>query len=284
MGKHAPGDVSATRRDHLWVLFVIAAFALFDVWESWTQVGDRSGFAHGTGWTLTVIVEAYAGYALFAWFAAPGVRSRRFAMWSAFTVLGFSLIGQGSSSVAAHSAPPLAVAVFVKDLPVVVLALIAVLIHFRRLDRSEAEEAAGLAAADALRIAEEAAAADERASLRAKLTALSEAMQAAQADLAAAQNEAVQAAQKNEILARKLDAATRAKKRANPAGDRGANARAKQMTKDVDARTKALSVLAAEPGISGAALGPRVGMSKRWGQIHRDELVAMAADVEESRP
>ena len=48
----------ATRRDHLWVLAIIAAFALFDIWESWTQVGNKSGFAHGTGWTLTVAVLA----------------------------------------------------------------------------------------------------------------------------------------------------------------------------------------------------------------------------------
>ena len=86
----APAQAKPARRDHLWVLAVIAAFALFDVWESWTQVGNKSGFAHGTGWTLTVIVEAYACYALYAWFNAPGSRSRRFAMWSAAGVLVLS--------------------------------------------------------------------------------------------------------------------------------------------------------------------------------------------------
>ena len=73
-----------TGRDHLWVLAVIAFFALFDVWGGWTAIGNKSGFAHGTGWTLTVIVEAYWAYALYAWLAAaPGPRSRKFAKWSA---------------------------------------------------------------------------------------------------------------------------------------------------------------------------------------------------------
>ena len=49
----APAHARPARRDHLWVLAVIAGFALFDVWESWTQVGNKSGFAHGTGWTLS---------------------------------------------------------------------------------------------------------------------------------------------------------------------------------------------------------------------------------------
>src|SRR6185437_11266898 len=137
-----PAHAKQAHRDHLWVLAVIAGFALYDVWESWTQVGNKSGFAHGTGWTLTVIVEAAAGYFLFAWFSAPGKRSRRFAMCSAFAALALSLIGQGASSIAAKAQPPVWLAVFVKDLPVVVLALIAVLIHMRRLDREDAAQSA----------------------------------------------------------------------------------------------------------------------------------------------
>ena len=82
-------------------------FALYDMWGAWTKLGNKSGFAHGTGWTLTVIVEAYWGYALFAWLAAPGRRSRRFAMWSAFGVFVLSLIGQGASHLAAHASHPL---------------------------------------------------------------------------------------------------------------------------------------------------------------------------------
>jgi hypothetical protein len=47
------------------------------------------------------------------------------------------------------------------------------------------------------------------------------------------------------------------------------------------AKRKALRILADEPDISGAKLAERVGMSKRWGQLHKPELVAMAADLEE---
>jgi hypothetical protein len=272
---NTPAHAKPSGYDHAWVLVVVAAFALYDVWESWTQVGNKSGYAHGTGWTLTVIVEVFAAYCLFAWFDAPGRRSRQFAMWSAFAVLGLSLIGQGSSTLAAHATPPVWLAVFVKDLPVVVLALIALLVHVRRLDRAGAAQHLA---------AEEAVAADDRAALRAEMEALRAELETAQGSLAAAQDEIAQAAQDRANLARKLDAANRAKDRANarantPRNGR-ANPRAKQEPSDVDARTKALKVLSDEPGISGRQLGPRVGMSERWGQLHRDELAAMAADLE----
>jgi hypothetical protein len=140
-----PAHARPARRDHVWVLAVIAGFALFDVWESWTQVGNKSGFTHGTGWTLTVIVEVLAAYCLYAWFGAPGRRSRRFAMWSAFAMLTLSLIGQGSSVLAARTRPPLWLAVFVKDLPVLALALVAILIHLRRLDREDTAGTTGSA-------------------------------------------------------------------------------------------------------------------------------------------
>ena len=118
-----------TGRDHLWVPAIVAVVALFDVWGGWTQIGNKSGFAHGTGWTLTVIVEVYWGYALYAWLAAaPGPRSRRFAMWSAGGVFVLSLAGQASAHLAAHRMPPAAVVGFVSMLPVIVLALIAILI------------------------------------------------------------------------------------------------------------------------------------------------------------
>jgi hypothetical protein len=271
---HADGHPKAAR-DHLWVLAVIAAFALFDVWGAWAQVGDKSGFAvghTGTGWTLTVIVEAAAGYFLFAWFSAPGRRSRRFAMCSAFATLALSFVGQGASSIAAEAQLPAWLAVFVKDLPVVVLALIAVLIHMRRLDREDAGTAARQDVKDA-----------EIGALRERLEALAGETAPLREALAAAQEQAAQDAQQRAQLERKLAAQTEARKRATPPRAKRADARAAQAQEDdVSARTKALAVLAAEPGISGAQLGLRVGMSKRWGQDHKPELVAMAADLEEA--
>jgi hypothetical protein len=280
---HAPGPSHARKsaRDHLWVLVVIAGFALYDVWTAWSQLGNKSGFGHA-GWTLTVIVEVYLLYALFAWLGgASGPRSRKFAMWSAGFVFLLSLVGQAASRLNAYRIPPAAVVVFVSVLPVVGLMLIAFLIHFRQIDRAEAAEGE-----------QEAAEAGEIARLRAELDAAREAarsdlealrgeLETAQADVRAAQDEAAQAAQERETLARKLEAANRAKKRANPPRNGRATARETKVPSDVDARTAALKVLSDEPAISGAALGPRVGMSKRWGQLNRPELAAMAADLEE---
>jgi len=175
------------RRDHLWVLAIVAAFALYDVWGSWTEIGNKSGFAHGTGWTLTVIVEVYWGYALYAWLAAaPGPRSRRFAMWSAAVVFALSLAGQGASHLTAHRTPPPAVVVFVSVLPVIVLALLAILVHLRHLDRAEAAETG------------------RQDTLTAELEAERAARETAEAERDSAAASAAEAVAKAEALTRKL--------------------------------------------------------------------------------
>lgn len=204
---------SKTRRDHLWVLAVIAVFALYDVWGGWTEIGNKSGFAHGTGWTLTVIVEVYWGYALYAWLAAaPGPRSRRFAMWSAAGVFVLSLVGQGASRLAAHKMPPAGVVVFVSALPVIVLALIAVLIHLRHIDRAEMTEADGGAAEQT-----------ELVAVQAELNEAREAARTMQAGLEAARAETAEAAAKAEVLARKLASTAKPKtaRRSTQKQDRG---------------------------------------------------------------
>jgi hypothetical protein len=275
-----PAHARPARRDHLWVLAVIAICALFEVWVSWVTIGSMSGFpkiggARGlpTAWTLAVTSEAYWGYALYAWLAgAPGPRSRRFAMWSFAVVFVLSLIGPAASHLVPQgTVPPPEVVVFITSLPVIVLALIAVLVHLRQLDREESAEAE-----------QQDMKAGEIAALRAELATEREALQPLRDALAGAQREAEEGAANRAILERKLAAQTPPRKRANAPRAKSASARAKQaQEKDVDARTKALDVLAAEPGISGAELGPRVGMSKRWGQLHKPELVAMAADLEQ---
>src|ERR1700761_1713841 len=196
MTKHRNTErhAATARRDHLWVLAVIAAFALYDVWGGWTQIGDKSGFAHGTGWTLTVIVEVYWGYALYAWLAAaPGRRSRRFAMWSAAGVFILSLAGQGSAHLAAHKMPPAAVVVFVSTLPVIVLALIAILIHLRHIDRAEAAE-----------VAQEAADRTELAKTQAELGEVRDAERSVRAELDAVRTELAEVTRRAEVLAQKL--------------------------------------------------------------------------------
>jgi hypothetical protein len=186
-GKHALDDAAALdtrpvpRRDHIWVLAVIAACALAEVWPSWVGLGAESGFPKlgrmPTDWVLAVVMEAYWAYTLYAWLAAsPGPRSRTFAMWSCGVVFILSLVGQ----VTYHEMTlpqgtgdgERASAAFVTILPVTVLAMIAILIHMRHADR-EAKAAAARAAARAERLAEiERAEADERASLRRELAAV----------------------------------------------------------------------------------------------------------------
>jgi hypothetical protein len=189
MGMHS-AEEAPVRRDHLWVLIVIAAAALAEVWGSWVGIGSISGFPVllgriPTDWVLALVMEGYWAYGLYAWLAAsPGPRSRSFAMWSCGVVFILSLVGQ----VTYHemTVPPdtsmgrRAVVGFVTVLPVTGLALIAILIHLRHADREEAaakvlkrldaERRAAEAAARAERQAAiERAEADERTHLRAEL-------------------------------------------------------------------------------------------------------------------
>jgi septal ring factor EnvC (AmiA/AmiB activator) len=201
-------------------------------------------------------------------------------MWSAAGVFTLSLAGQSAARLVGVKV----MTAFANGMPVIVLALIALLVHLRQLDRADKTEAA-----------KESALATELAVLRAELETAQEAIATAQAEraadaeplreaLAAAQRQAEEDAQKRAILERKIAAQKPSRGRANQPRAKSANARATQAhEKDVDARTKALEILAAEPDISGAKLAERVGMSKRWGQLHKPELVAMAADLEGSQ-
>jgi len=280
----APAHAKPARRDHLlWVVAVIAAFALYDIWGSWTEVGNKSGFAHGTGWTLTVIVEVYGGCALFAWLASPpGPRSRRFAMWSAVIVFALSLIGQSSAHLTARSQiPPAAVVVFVSVLPVIMLALIAFLVHLRHLDRAAAAETERQAAETAERTAAETAEGAEIAALREALEAQREAAAAARNERDAALAEGAEATAKAEVTARKLaaaQAAAAAARRTRKAPQKkGAGGAATRVPRDVDVQAEALAIIAAEPDIKGKELGPRVGRSERWGQDFKNNLSGSAA-------
>ena len=127
------------KRDLLWVLVLIAACALLEVWGSWLVIGSETGFPRiggmTTGWILPVSTEAYWACAGYAWLASPaGPRSRRFAMWSALGMIVLSLAGQESDHLLAfahRTIPPVAVVMLVTALPLVALVLIAILIHLR---------------------------------------------------------------------------------------------------------------------------------------------------------
>ena len=299
-----PAHAKPARRNHLWVLFAIAFPAAVEVWASWVGVGSRSGFpvirlpfglpAFSTGFSLAVGMEAYWGYALYVWLAAgAGPRSRKFAMQSAIGAFMLSLLGQVAHHLmlAEHvAATPVIVVVFVAALPVTLLALVAFLIHLMHADRSDAEETAEherAAAADAQR---EAVETSELDALRAELAGAQEALATAQADRADAQRSAQEATAKAEVMERKVAAArarsARTEKGANAPRGQRADTRATEIPNDVDAQAEALSILAAEPGISGAKLGPRVGMSARWGQLFLKGLTTASApkgpDAEET--
>ena len=166
-----PQTKHAKPKDHLWVLAVIAAAVLAEVWASWVGIGAMSGFPRidriPTDWVLAVAVEAYWGYALYAWLAAaPGPRSRAMAMWSCAVVFVLSLISQVSyhelTAPAGAATGRRFVIGFASALPVIILALIAVLVHLRHLDRAEAVQAEEAARKAERTAAAEAAAADER--------------------------------------------------------------------------------------------------------------------------
>jgi hypothetical protein len=256
----------AAHRDHLWVLFIIAACALVEVWASWVLIGGMSGFpkiggTHGlpTDWTLAVTSEAYWGYALYSWLAgAPGPRSRRFAMWSFGAVFVLSLVGQGASHLVPPGAKPSPVlVVFVTSLPVLVLALIAILVHLRQLDR---EESAKLIKEDSLKTALEA----ERA-----------ARKSAEADLESVRAELATAEAKAETLTRKLTAVSDRKSRRGsgrkaagtgtrnrppvPGGTSGA-----EDVPDIDTEARILALI--DQGHSASQAGILAGKSDSYGR------------------
>ena len=175
MGTH---EIPVRKRDRLlWAAAVIAACTMLEVWGSWLQIGSVSGFpkfgSMTTGWILPVSTEAYWACALVGWLgSAPGSRSRRFAMWSAAGMFGLSLGGQESAHLLAadhRAVPPSAVVGFVSALPMIALALIAVLVHLRRADAEEHEAAQRRVTEDARQAEIERAEADERAALRAEV-------------------------------------------------------------------------------------------------------------------
>lgn len=176
MGTH---EQTTAHRDHLWVAVIIAACALLEVWATWLGLGSVSGFPKlgrmTTGWILPVTTEAYWAYALYAWLAgAPGPRSRKFAMWTAAAMFVLSLLGQESGHLTAGQAAPVYVVAFVTALPLISLALIAVLVHLRQADREEIAAQAEAKAKAERHAAMLRAEADERTALRAEIAEMQE--------------------------------------------------------------------------------------------------------------
>lgn len=287
MGTH---EQITPQRDHLWVAVIIAACVLLEVWASWLGIGAVSGFPKlgnmTTGWILPVATEAYWSYALWAWLGgAPGSRSRKFAMWTAAGMFVLSLLGQESGHLLAASreaVPPVYVVAFVTALPLVSLALVAILVHLRQADREDTVRAARATAETARKAALERAETDERASLRAQLQAAQDALavrentaraaiEAAQAARTDAEERAARAEEKAARLTRKLDAPA-GPKHARTTAPADALAGRTQLDIARAARDKAERILAEEPDISGAELADRCGMKERWGQTVKKQF------------
>jgi hypothetical protein len=108
----------------------------------------------------------------------------------------------------------------------------------------------------------------EQSALRAELEAERDARETAEAARDAAQSEAAETAAEAETLTRRLAAVPAPKRTRKPP----ARKPAAKVPNDVDAQAEALVILAAEPDIKGAQLGPRVGRSGRWGQDFKKNL------------
>jgi hypothetical protein len=307
MGKHGQDDTARAavadgpppkHRDHFWVVGIIAACALAEMFGSWLTVASISGFPHygpvTTGWVLFVTTEVFWGYALWTWLAgAPGPRSRRFARTSAVVMFVISFAGQEAShlvSSALHAAPVIVV-LFVSPLPLVAVGLIAVLFHLRQEDH-----AAAVAAWRKLRAAEAAAAieraeADERAWLRRELDALSAQRDAdvsalgakldeAASALASARQEAAEALRRAEALDRKLAAVSdRKPPRPRKAAAEGARESAQPAAADGDLTTELLAYMALRENPElrkprkGGDLAREVGVSGATARRYRDKYL-----------
>lgn len=297
MGQHEFTPVP--RRDRfLWAAAGIAACTMLEVWGSWLQIGAVSGFPRfgpvTTGWILPVSTEAYWSCALLAWLASPaGERSRRFAMWSGAAMFLLSLGGQELAHLlaAGHRAPSAWVVAFVSALPLVSLALVAVLVHLRHADREAAAVAQRLAGETARQAAAERAEAGELAALRRELadlqaslsarledasasheaeaSALRSELEATRTALESARSETAGAIAKADALTRKLEAASAQKKRAKAAVSArpgGASAQDSDPTNEL----RAVMELRADPDLRrprmGGELARRLGIGASTGR------------------
>lgn len=303
MDDMTPAHAKPARRDLLWVLVLILACGLLEVWASWLSIGAVSGFPKlgrmTTGWILPVTTEAYWSAALFAWLAVPaGPKSAAFAKWSAAAMFVLSLAGQESDhllAAAGRTVPPVFVVGFVTALPLISVALIAILIHLRQTDRDDAAAAERKRTADERAAAAEAVAADERTVLRTELDTLAaeveplrEALAKAEAGREAEVAKVAELTQKlARISGRKPTRKSPPKKRpvstpettvSSPTEAEVISTPETQVPEDLDTQAAALEILAREPQISGSELGRRLGRTERYGCMLKKSLAASVQD------
>jgi hypothetical protein len=296
-----PKHGQTARRDHLWVAVAITACCLLEVWGSWLVIGSVSGFpkiGFTTGWILPVTTEGCWGYALWgALTSAPGARSKKFAMWTAAGMFFLSLLGQEAAHLlpaGLHRAPWFVVAL-VTALPLISMALVAVLVHLRQADREDAAAAARVKAEAEKLAAAERAEADERTWLKtelervtAELADTAEVAEARQAEAMRVHRMTVDAIQKRAddaradadkatarvaLLERKLAGPAR-RSRTAPAGSGTAprTAAGTAPDDDLDLEARALKLLATNLDMSGAELAKELEISPGYGRKLRRRL------------
>lgn len=137
----------------------------------------------------------------------------------------------------------------------------------RRRRETAEQDAAMRARAEAGRITAEAG----RSAVITELNTARTALEAALADRGDAESRAERAEAKAASAERRLAANAEANgtRKTGAAGERKAPRAV--VPSDVDARAEALAIIAAEPNITGAELGERLGMSDRWGQLRKKE-------------
>ena len=265
-----------------WPLALIAAPAAVAIWSGWVGLGQMCGFGPvnllpgfgrgvhlDTAITLPVGIESYGAYALFAWLAlkAASERTRGFAKKSAIGALVLGCTGQVAFHIlaAAHWATaPWIVTVMVACLPVVTLYFAATLTHLILADRRAATEAE---AADARARAEAERLRAERAAARV-VSGPKPSPRAATPKKKAATPKRGATSPATSPLPE--PAATAAPEMAAPAPEM-------TVPEDVDTQAAALEILAAEPDISGAQLGLRLGKTERYGQMLKKNLASASA-------
>jgi hypothetical protein len=271
------------RRDGLiaaWLCLIIAGAATvtFNIVHAW-----RSGMASPLGFVEGVVPVALAMIVshLVAIFSAG-----RFLKGVTFAVMigALALSVRATGTVVAPAAGPLWW-LYGAVVDTAALVSLQVLLALKARAAREARE----------RAEAEAAAADERAALRAALETARAGLDEAHAALATARTELARTTAKAEAAERKLAAqrpkrtrtqAPAARRTKTPApephavpgpGDRT------MLPDDFDARGHALEIWLADPDISGKDLAEACGMKERWGQLRKNEFAAAApADPSDS--
>jgi hypothetical protein len=239
----------------------------------------RSGMASPLGWTEGVVPVALA---MIVSHLVATSSAGRFLKGVTFAVMigALALSVRATGTVVAPAAGPLW---WLYGAVVDTAALVSLQVLLA-LKAKAAREARERAAADA-------AAADERAALRAALDAARAELTEAHAGLTTARTELARTTAKAEAAESKLAAQKPKRTRTQaPAARRtktsGAVPHAAPKTDDrtmlpddFDAREHALELWLANPDISGKELGETVGMKERWGQLRKNEFAAAAPDA-----